>query len=192
MPEGFVTCQQGAGSIPFACVITKTRRAALVALCMLFSAAHADDRYEQRAGFIECGSAQVRALAECLEHSRWCVNETLAFSRRAARVIVPTHAKYTERRVAERKIKAADYVAQSWACVPGKSGGHYLVLVMSRADGRCTECEYSRLYDLNGRLVATDFMFDASGQARPNDDGREMMHKVLGVPGQHRFQTVYR
>jgi hypothetical protein len=168
------------------------RWATVIAFSIFVSIAHADDRYEQRAGFIDCGGAQVRALAECLEHSRWCVNETLSFSRRAARVIVPTHAKYTERRVAERKIKAADYVAHSWACIPGKSGGHYLVLVMSRADGRCTDCEYSRLYDLNGRLVAADFAFDSAGHARPDAEGREMMHKVLGGPGKHRFQTVYR
>jgi hypothetical protein len=94
--------------------------------------------------------------------------------------------------VSDRKIKAADYIAQSWACVPGRAGGHYLVVVMSRADARCTECEYSRLYDLNGRLVATDFIFDASGQARPHVEGREMMREVLGGAGQHRFQTVYR
>jgi hypothetical protein len=167
-------------------------RAALAALAVSCSAVQADDRHEQRAGYIECGSVQVRALAECLEQSRWCMNETLSFSRRAGRVIVPTHAKYSERRTAEKKIRAADYVAQSWACMPGKSGGHYLVVVMTRADGRCTECEYSRLYDLNGRLVATDFTFDTSGQARPNVEGREMMRGVLGGPGQHRFQTVYR
>jgi hypothetical protein len=159
---------------------------------MFFSAVYAEDRTEHRAGYIDCGSVQVRALAECVEHSRWCVNETLSFSRRAGRAIVPTHAKFTEQRFAERKVKAADYVAQSWACVPGKSGGYYLVVVMTRADGRCTECEYSRLYDLNGRLVATDYTFDASGTARPNREGREMMREVLGGPGQHRFQTVYR
>jgi hypothetical protein len=151
----------------------------------------AGDRLEHRTGFIDCGSVQVRALAECVEHSRWCVNETLSFSRRAGRAIVPTHAKYTDQRVAGKKVKAADYVAQSWACVPGRAGGHYLVVVMSRADGRCTECEYSRLYDLNGRLVASDYTFDA-GIARPNRAGREMMHEVLGGAGQYRFQTVYR
>lgn len=165
--------------------------AALVALSIFFSVAHADERYEQRAGFIECGSVQVRALAECIENSRWCVNETLSFSRRAGRVIVPMHAKYSERRIAEKRIRAADYVAQSWACVPGRSGGYYLVVVMNRSDGRCTECEYSRLYDLNGRLVATDFGFDTSGQARANVEGREMMRDVLGSV-HHRFQTVYR
>jgi hypothetical protein len=168
------------------------RSAALVALSLFCSGAHAEDRFEQRAGFIDCGSTQVRALAECVEQSRWCVNETLSFSRRAGRVIVPMHAKYTERRILDKKIKTADYVAQSWACLPGKSGGHYLVVVMTRADARCTECEYSRLYDLNGRLVATDFAFDASGSAQPDRDGREMMHQVLGGPGQHRFRTVYR
>lgn len=89
-------------------------------------------------------------------------------------------------------MRTADYIAQSWACVPGKSGGHYLVVVMSRADGRCTECEYSRLYDLNGRLIATDFAFDNAGRTRPDQNGREMMRQVLGGPGQHRFQTVYR
>jgi hypothetical protein len=173
-------------------MIGTMQRAAPVALAMFFSPAQADDRFEHRAGYIECGSVQVRALAECAENSRSCINETLAFSRRAGRVIVPTHARFTERRVADKKIKAADYVAQSWACVPGRSGGHYLVVVMSRADARCTECEYSRLYDLNGRLVATDFMFDASGQARPHADGREMMREVLDSGVQRRFETVYR
>src|SRR5688572_15889255 len=111
--------------IRFSCVIRdRSRSAALVALSMSFSAAHADDRFEQRAGFIDCGSTQVRALAECVDQSRWCLNETLSFSRRAGRVIVPTHTKYTEWRISDKKIKTADYVAQSWACLPGKSGGH--------------------------------------------------------------------
>jgi hypothetical protein len=168
------------------------RSLAAIVLCLASAQARADDRFEQRAGYIDCGTVQVRALAECIEQSSACVNETLSFARRAGRVIVPTHTKYTEQVVSTRKLKTADYIAQSWACIAGKAGGQYLVVVMTRADRRCTECEYSRLYDLNGRLIATDFTFDAAGHVRPDRDGREMMLQVLGEPGQRRFQTVYR
>jgi hypothetical protein len=179
-------------SNPSRVTLSATRGVGFIVLALVLSLAYADDRVEQRSGFIECGSAQVRALAECIEHSTWCLSETLSFARRAGRIIVPLHARYSDHRVSARKLKAADYVAQSWACVPGRNGGHYLVVVMTRADGPCKDCEYSRLYDLNGRLIATDFAFDAAGRSRPDEDGREMMRQVLGGPGQHRFDTVYR
>ena len=82
-------------------------------------------------------------------------------------MIVPLHAHYAAHDVAGRKARTLDYRADGWACLPGKSGGRYLVVVMNRAgSGACRECEYSRLYDLNGRLIATDFDFDAKGQPR--------------------------
>jgi hypothetical protein len=36
------------------------RWATVIAFSIFVSIAHADDRYEQRAGFIDCGGAQVR------------------------------------------------------------------------------------------------------------------------------------
>ncbi|MGZ9067253.1 MAG: hypothetical protein ACXW2I_18210, partial [Burkholderiales bacterium] len=132
------------------------------------------------------------ARAQCLEGSPLCVTETLSFSRRAGRAIVPLHSKYTEGEDPARKLKTLDYRASAWACVPGKSGGHYLVVIMARARDGCADCEYSRLYDPNGRLIATDFMFDSAGRPRRDDAGRHVMHEILGEPARHRFGAVYR
>jgi hypothetical protein len=120
------------------------------------------------------------------------VTETLSFARRAGRLIVPLHSHHSIREGAGVKTRSLDYHAESWSCVPGKSGGRYLVVVMRRTGGGvCGDCEYSRLYDLNGRLIATDFDFDAGGKPRASRAGRDMMREVLGSPGSHAFKSVY-
>ena len=147
---------------------------------------------ELRAGFIECGDAHITARAQCFEKTDFCVTQTLSFSRRTGRLIVPLHSFYEEQEVAGSKVKYIEFHADSWACLPGKFGGQYLVVVMSRSSGgNCRECEYSRLYDLNGRLMATDLAFDSRGRARDSESGREFMSKVL-KPGPHKFVGVYR
>src|SRR5688500_12497446 len=97
-------------------------------LLSLFSAsALAQPILEHRAGFIDCGKSQVRALAECYERTQYCTTETLSFARRAGRTIVPVHALHVLHDVGGTKAKTLEYHATSWACLPGKSGGHYLV-----------------------------------------------------------------
>ena len=145
-----------------------------------------------RAGFIDCGKTQIRALAQCHDKTAYCTTETLSFSRRSGRTIVPMHAHSARYDVPGGKAQALAYTAASWACVPGASGGHYLVVVMGRANGEsCTACEYSRLYDLNGRLIATDLDFSARGEPLASTSGPEMMRKLLGGPGPHPFASVY-
>ena len=142
----------------------------------------AQSALEHRAGVIDCGRTQVRALAECYEKSAYCTTETLSFARRAGRTIVPVHGQSAIHEVSGRKTRALDYSATSWACLPGRNGGRYLVVVMSRANGAsCGDCEYSRLSDLNGRLVATD----------RDKSGRDMMNALLGGPGPYAFSAVY-
>lgn len=146
-----------------------------------------------RTGFIECGQAQITARAECHGESAYCLTETLTFARRTSRSIVPLHRNYVVHEHSDRKIRVLDYHAASWACVRGKTGGSYLVVIMRRVGGtNCSECEYSRLYDLNGRLIAADLAFDAQGRPRENTPGRDMMHEVLGAPGRYPFIDVYR
>ena len=138
---------------------------------------------EFRTGFIECGRSQIRARAECYDATAYCTTETLSFTRSGGRAIVPVHPERSNYEVAGAKLQALEYRASSWACVPGRTGGHYLVVVMSRPNGAaCRDCEYSRLYDLNGRVVSTDL----------DERGRDLMRKVLGGPGPHVFSDVYR
>jgi hypothetical protein len=149
---------------------------------VLSFSASAEPPINARTGFIECGRTQIRARAECYEPA-FCASETLSFSRYPGRNIVPVHGRSVAHEVAGAKLRALEYRAQSWACLRGKHGGHYLVVVMARAaGGTCAECEYSRMYDLNGRVIATD----------RDEPGRELMHKVLGGPGPHAFSDVYR
>ena len=164
----------------------------LVLLALSTGSALAQTAAELRAGFIECGTAQIRALAQCYGKSDYCASETLSFSRRAGRTIVPVHAHSARFEVPGGKAQALAYAATSWACVPGANSGHYLVVVMSRANGAaCSECEYSRLYDLYGRLIATDLGFSARGEPRASASGPEMMRKLLGGAGPHPFTSVY-
>ena len=93
------------------------------------------------------------------------------------------HPHRTGYELESHKVSVLDYHAAWWACVPGRSGGHFLIVVMTRAGGRtCRDCEYSRLYDPNGRLLATDL----------DKVGRDTMHAVLGGPGPFDFIGVYR
>lgn len=156
---------------------------AAVVLALASTCAIAQRNLERRTGFIDCGKSQVRALAECYDNTGYCVTETLSFARRAGRTIVPVHPHQAVHGVRGKKLKALDFHAAAWACLPGRYGGHYVVVLMNRATGaNCSDCEYSRLYDLNGRLVATDL----------DKSGRELMHEVLGGPGPHVFAPVYR
>lgn len=170
------------------------RAANALLLSMLWAPALviAQSSAEFRTGFIQCGQAQITARAECHGKTAYCQTETLTFSRTNSRSIAPLHRNYALHELSGRKVKALDYHAAAWACVPGKSGGSYLVVLMRRTGGgNCSECEYSRLYDLNGRLIAADLGFDARGLALDNKPGRDMMYAVLGSPGPHVFIDVY-
>ena len=74
---------------------------------------------EWRAGYLECGRTQVRALAECYEATPHCVSETLSFSRPERRVRVGLHGHYEARTIAKVPVQVLDYRAASWACVCG-------------------------------------------------------------------------
>lgn len=169
-----------------------SRAAGALLLSLLPVPALAQAGSEFRTGFIQCGQAQITARAQCHDKSAYCLTETLAFARANSRAIAPLHRHYAMHELPGGKTKVLEYHAASWACVPGKSGGSYLVVVMRRVgDRKCSECEYSRLYDLNGRLIATDLAFDTQGRPRENKPGRDMMHEVLGAPGPHVFVDVY-
>ena len=167
------------------------RNLLLAALCAP-ALALAQSNGELRTGFIQCGQSQITARADCFGKTAYCLTETLSFARRNGRSIVPLHRNFALQDVGGKRVKVLEYHADAWACLPGKMGGSYLVVVMKRdADPKCRDCEYSRLYDLNGRLIASDVSFDARGQARENGPGREMMNEVLGGPGPHAFIDVY-
>lgn len=163
-----------------------------ILMLLAFASASAATELKPRSGFIECGGSQIRALAECYARSDYCTTETLSFGRRSGRAIMPLHPHRSERVLDGKSISALDYVAKSWACVPGKTAGRYLVVVLGTANGgSCTECEYSRLYDINGRLIAADLTFDRERRPRDNPAGRQTMRDLLGS-GRHVFSDVYR
>jgi hypothetical protein len=144
-------------------------------------------------GFIECGQTQVRARAQCYAGSSLCVSETLSFSRPQGRVIVGLHAHSSAQPGPAGKVRALDYQASAWRCAAGKNAGSYLVVLMTRSPRNdCAECEYARLYDLNGRLLATELAFDEERIARADDKGRSLMRALLAEPGIRDYRPVYR
>ncbi len=136
--------------------------------------------------------ARITARAQCFEKTAYCLTETLTFARANSRSIAPLHRTHVMHELAGKKIKALDYHAASWGCVPGHTGGSYLMVALRRAaGGNCSECEYLRLYDLNGRLIAAELAFDEQGRARDNKRGREMMHEIPGAPELRAVTDVY-
>ena len=148
---------------------------------------------EWRVGYMECGRTQVRALAECYETTPHCVSETLSFSRTERRVRVGLHGHYEERAIGKLPVQVLDYRAASWTCVSAQSGGHYLLVSLARTTaGACAACEYERLYEVSGRLVATTVTFDSRGEPRPNEGGRVTIARLVPAPARRDAIPVYR
>jgi hypothetical protein len=176
-------------------MVSPFRRAPeFISMVLAFANASAAAELETRSGFIECGGSHVRARAECYSKTLYCTSETLSFARQAATTIVPLHPHQSTHELKDRaKVRALDYSASSWACVPGKHGGRYLLVDLSSAGGgNCRQCEYSKLYDLNGRLIAASLGFDTKGRAHDHPAGEQTMRRVLGEDGRYTFHDVYR
>lgn len=177
-------------------VKTATGRWHRIALALAFgvaSPAAAQLATEWRSGYLECGRTQIRALAECYEATPHCVSETLSFSRRERRVRVGLHGQYEARTIAKVPVQVLDYRAASWACVAGAAGGHYVLVSLARTTGgSCAACEYKRLYELNGRLVASTVMFDARGEPRPDDGARTIIGRLVAETARRDVSPVYR
>ena len=165
------------------------------ALLLLPTLALAQQYTAWHTAYLDCGGTQVRALAECYEDARFCVSETLTFTRGGRRTVVGLHKHLdTYDDVPRLKVPVLTYTAHDWACLPGASGGHYLYVVLSQTGGsNCNVCELRQLYDLNGRLVATDAEFNDRGRARRNDGGAAQILRAVGTPGAPQaFASIYR
>lgn len=169
-------------------------RAAVIALLLIPAPALAQHYTEWRAAYMQCGKAQVRALAECYENTALCVSETLTFVRNGRRAVVGMHQHYDTYELDDKlKVKALDYHASSWACVPGKDGGHYLSVVMDATrDAHCTECSFVKLYDPGGRLVAASVGFDARGRPHDNAEGASLIRRLTAPPAPRAFAAIYK
>jgi hypothetical protein len=150
---------------------------------------------EWRTAYLECGKAQVRALAECYENTDFCISETLTFVRSGRRAIVGVHQHFESFALGKLKVQALDYHASSWACLPGKNGGHYVLVVVDHTGGtdNCgNECSFVQLYDPGGRLVAASMKFDARGRPRDNAAGTTLIRQLTGQPAPRAFAAIYK
>jgi hypothetical protein len=121
------------------------------------------------------------------------MSETLSFSRRTGRVIVGMHPHASMQPRPGGSLRALAYTGHTWACLPGKSGGNYLMVVLARPPrSNCTDCEYARLYDLNGRLIAAELAFDAHGAPRRDVQGRSTIRALLENPEASAYRAIYR
>ncbi len=143
---------------------------------------------------MECGRTQVRALAECYSATPHCISETLSFQRGERRVRVGLHARYEARDIAKVPVQVLDYHAFGWTCVAGAAGGHYVLVSLARANGApCPECEYRRLYEESGRLVASTAAVDARGVLTPDARGRIAIERTIGADAARRsVSEIYR
>ena len=158
---------------------------------MTIAPAYAQFHTEWRTAYIDCGKTQVRALAECYENSALCISETLTFARSGRRAIIGTHQHYETYELNKLKVQALDYHGSSWACLPGKDGSHYLLVAMDHT-GNCTECSFVKVFDPNGRLVATSVKFDARGKPRDNAEGASVVRRLTAPPTPRAFASIYK
>jgi hypothetical protein len=148
---------------------------------------------EWRVGYMDCGRTQVRALAECYEATPNCISETLSFTRGERRVWVGLHPRYEARDIAKIPVQVLGYHAVTWTCAAASTGAHYVLVSLTRTNaGACAQCEYQMLYDLNGRLVASTALFNARGDARRDDEGRQTIAKLVSEDARARAVNVYR
>ena len=168
------------------------RSAWTLALAAFATLAHGQPT-EWRTAFLDCGGAQVRALAECYTATRFCISETLTFVRRERRTVVGLHKHYDPQDIDKLKVPVLNYTAFEWACLRGASGGHYVSVTLARTDaGSCSECEFHQLYDLNGRLVASRLAFDKRGRPRENPEAAGSMRQLTGRPDPKAYAAIYR
>jgi hypothetical protein len=170
-----------------------SRTLVLLALCAAAQASFGQTGLVWRTGYLECGTTQIRARAQCYAGSDLCVSETLSFARAQGRAIVGLHAHRAAQAHAGGRVEALDYSASAWTCAAGKTGGGYLIVLMRRsARQECADCEYARLYDLNGRLITAELKFDENGAARGNEKGRALMQSLLSDLAARAYRPVYR
>jgi hypothetical protein len=166
------------------------RRGSIVflTLALVSASGFAHVRTEWRSAYLRCGGADVRALAECYEATRYCISETLTFVRGGRRAVVGLHKHYEPHDVQKLSVPVLAYTGATWACVPGATGGHYVAVRITRPDNRsCRECASEQVYDLNGRLLASGLTFDERGRARVDPDAQVHARTLLGPaePGAH-------
>ena len=170
--------------------------ALLAALALLWHAgiacAQARDTLEERAGFLECGSARISARAVCHPDTSLCTSQTFTFSGANGRTTLAPYFHKSAYRHGDRMVDVLDYYAVSWACITGSRSGRYLVVGLQRAGGAaCTECDYEQIYNLNGRLLVSGMSIDADGRARENREGRSFIGKLKSSMHPKQFRPVY-
>jgi len=161
--------------------------------CASHAAAPATPEPAQRIDRIACGNTIVIAHAFCYEPTSACVRETLTFHRPESRTILAPHKNVVPQLLPDgRTVEGLDYLISKWACLPGVNGGHYVAVIMTRANDRnCEMCEYLRLYHPNGRLIAATLTFDASGRPREDQRGMELLGNTIDRPLPDAFRPVY-
>ena len=169
------------------------RAAAVIAFAFVPALAFAKHHTEWRTGYLDCGKVQVRALAECYEKTDFCISETLTFVRGGRRTVVGLHKHYQPHEVNRLKVPVLSYTADDWVCLPGASRGHYVSVLLSQTGGgNCSMCEFTQLYDLNGRLVAAGLDFNERGQPRENAGGVSLMRRLTAPSAPRAFASIYK
>ncbi|MCW5605419.1 MAG: hypothetical protein KIT18_12830 [Burkholderiales bacterium] len=157
-----------------------------VVLCS--AAVQAQERLEERRGYIECGNARIAARAMCYEATSYCVTQTFTFSSTGSRATLAPHPHKSGHEVAGKAVEALDYHAGSWSCV-----GRYLLVGLHRSgEASCGKCEYEQVYNLSGRLLASALTVDDRGRVRENPQGRLLVETLAKGLERGQIQPIYR
>ena len=143
-------------------------------------------------GQLACGGTIVTALAHCHGDTPLCARESLSFRRTEGGTFVAPHKRLAAQALPDGgSVQALEYRLSEWACVPGVNGGRYVAVILTRTrGGSCADCEYTRLYHPNGRLIAATLAFDANGRSRESPGARELVAEMIGrdrIP----FRPIY-
>ncbi len=139
----------------------------IVLLFSLAGIAGAEELYSKSAKTV-CGNTNVSVITECYADSDVlpsCTKQQFEF--RTIGISNPNTINTLG--------KPGDYsLATAFACVKGKS--QYYILINHNNGGNCEECEWSELFDLNGKKLTSD---------RNAKDAYERFSKIytkLGLP----------
>jgi hypothetical protein len=111
---------------------------------------------------LSCGDVRVRAFTTCTKETGGpipdCTEQHFLFSnqRTGISVRIPASGRLILPDSDEPKetMKILNGVAASWACVRGKAGPY--VIMNYYTGGTCETCEWSEVFDANGRRLLTD------------------------------------
>jgi hypothetical protein len=149
-------------------------------LLLFMSTAVSGEGLYTRKDELQCGDVLVQAFTTCTQEPVAllpdCTEQHFIFSnqRTGTSVRIKASGEKAEEQIGTMKILSG--LAGDWACIQGKAGLY--VILNYWTGGNCGPCEWSEVFDLKGRRLATD----RGAKTEANNGRFKKKWDALGLP----------